>query len=116
MNIQELATVNAYQLPIIIVVMNNHNLGMVKQWQDLFWDRRHASTIFDQSPDFCGIARCYGLEAHQVSKKSEVSKMIQMALGKKGPILLEFMLDENALVYPMIPAGGEFKDLIEGEA
>ena len=116
MNIQELATVNAYQLPIIVVVMNNHNLGMVKQWQDLFWDRRHASTIFDQSPDFCGIARCYGLEAHQVSKKSEVSKMIQMALGKKGPILLEFMLDENALVYPMIPAGGEFKDLIEGEA
>jgi len=115
MNIQELATVKAYNLPIIIVIMNNHNLGMVKQWQDLFWDHRHSGTIFPQSPDFLKIAEGYGLEGVRISAKDEVAPAIQKALAHKGPLVMEFMLEPDAMVYPMIPAGKEFSDLIEGE-
>jgi len=115
MNIQELATVKAYNLPIIIVIMNNHNLGMVKQWQDLFWDHRHSGTIFEHSPDFLKIAEGYGLEGIRVSNKDEVAPAIKKALAHKGPLVVEFMIEPDALVYPMIPAGKEFSDLIEGE-
>ncbi|MDT8447792.1 MAG: biosynthetic-type acetolactate synthase large subunit [bacterium] len=117
MNIQELATVKAYNLPILVVVLNNHNLGMVKQWQDLFWDERHSGTIFDQSPDFLKIAEGYGLKGRQVGEKSQVGPAILeglAALKAGNPFFLEFMLDKDAMVYPMIPAGKEFKDLIEG--
>lgn len=113
MNIQELATIKAYNLPIVIVVLNNGNLGMVKQWQDLFWDGRHSSTIFDSSPDFLKIAEGYGIKGYRTGKKEEVPELIQMALEQKGPVLLEFYLDPNAMVYPMIPAGCEFKDIME---
>jgi len=115
MNIQELATVRSYNLPIIIAVMNNRNLGMVKQWQDLFWDSRYAATLTPDTPDFVKIAEGYFIEAKRITKKEEVAPAIAEALKKKGPILLEFMLDRHAMVYPMIPAGGEFKDIIEGE-
>lgn len=115
MNIQELATVKAYNLPIIIVVLNNSNLGMVKQWQDFFWDSRYAGTIFDESPDFVKIAEAYGIEAHRASKKEEIAPMIQKALDKKGPILLEFMIDKDAHVYPMIPPNAKVENIMVGD-
>lgn len=115
MNIQELATVKAYNLPIIIVVLNNSNLGMVKQWQDLFWDSRHAGTLFEESPDFVKIAEAYGIEGLRVSQKKEVVPSIQKALDKKGPILLEFMIDKDAHVYPMIPANGKIENIMVGD-
>ncbi|PCI29509.1 MAG: acetolactate synthase, large subunit, biosynthetic type [SAR324 cluster bacterium] len=115
MNIQELATVHDYNMPLIIVVLNNGNLGMVKQWQDLFWEGRHASTIFETSPDFVKIAEAYGIPAYRTGLKEEVPLLVKKALQHKGPILLEFMLEKDAMVYPMIPAGGELTDIIEGE-
>ncbi len=115
MNIQELATVKAYNLPIIIVVLNNSNLGMVKQWQDLFWQSRYAATIFDQSPDFVKIAEAYGIPAYRTGVKEEVPELIGKALKTKGPILLEFLLEKNAMVYPMIPAGADLTEIIEGD-
>lgn len=114
MNIQELATVKAYNLPILIVIFNNANLGMVKQWQDLFWQSRYAATIFDESPDFLKIAEGYGLPGVRIGKKEEVAPAIQKALQTKGPLVMEFLLEPDTCVYPMIPAGKEFKDLIEG--
>ena len=114
MNIQELATVASYNLPIIIAVINNRNLGMVKQWQDLFWDSRHASTLSPDSPDFVKIADAYGIKGMRISEMKDVVPTIEMALKEKGPILLEFMIDSHAMVYPMIPAGKEFSDIIEG--
>ena len=115
MNIQELATVRSYNLPIVIVVFNNRNLGMVKQWQDLFWDGRYASTLTPLGPDFVTIAKGYDLPGRRISKKEEVAPAIAEALAHQGPILLEFELDPHALVYPMIPAGREFKDIMEGD-
>ena len=113
MNIQELATVKAYNLPLIIVVLNNSNLGMVKQWQDLFWNSRYASTIFDESPDFVKIAEAYGIPGYRTGVKEEVPGLIDKALKTPGPILLEFLLEKDAMVYPMIPAGADLTDIIE---
>ena len=114
MNIQELATLESYDLPVIIVVLNNSNLGMVKQWQDLFWKKRRSGTLFESSPDFIKIADAYGIPAYRTGLKDEVKPLIEKALQHKGPILLEFMLDEDAYVYPMIPPGKEISDIIEG--
>lgn len=115
MNIQELATVKAYNLPIIMVVLNNSNLGMVKQWQDFFWDSRYAGTIFDESPDFVKIAEAYGVEAYRTGKKEEVVPLIKKALKKKGPILLEFTIDKDAHVYPMIPPNAKIENIMVGD-
>ncbi len=87
---------------------------MVKQWQDLFWGGRRSGTLFNKNPDFVGISKAYGIPAHRTGLKEEVQPLIEKALKHKGPILLEFVLDENAYVYPMIPAGKGFEDIMEG--
>ncbi|MCG8333098.1 MAG: biosynthetic-type acetolactate synthase large subunit [Proteobacteria bacterium] len=115
MNIQELATVKRYNLPLIIVVLNNSNLGMVKQWQDFFWKKRNSSTIFENNPDFVKVAEAYGIEGYRCGKKEDVPKLVKKALKAKGPILLEFLIDKDAYVYPMIPPNEDIRNIIEGE-
>ncbi len=114
MNIQELATVKRYNLPIIMVVLNNSNLGMVKQWQDFFWKKRNSSTIFENNPDFVKVAEAYGLKGYRCGQKAEVAPLIKKALKTKGPVLLEFIIDEDAYVYPMIPPNDDIRNIIEG--
>lgn len=114
MNIQELATVKRHNLPIIMVLLNNSNLGMVKQWQDFFWKKRNSSTIFENNPDFIKVAEAYGIQAIRCGKKEEVSQVVKKALKSKGPILLEFLIDPNAYVYPMIPPNEDIRNIIEG--
>jgi acetolactate synthase I/II/III large subunit len=114
MNIQELATVRRYNLPIVIVVLNNNNLGMVKQWQDFFWKKRNSSTIFENNPDFVKVAEAYGIEAYRCGNKDELPALVDKALKAKGPILLEIMIDKDAYVYPMIPPNEDIRNIIEG--
>ena len=115
MNIQELATVKRYNLPVIMVILNNSNLGMVKQWQDFFWKKRNSSTIFENNPDFVKVAEAYGVKAYRCGEKKDVPKLIDKALKAKGPVLLEFIIDEDAYVYPMIPPNDDIRNIIEGE-
>ena len=112
MNLQELATIRTYDLPVKIIIFNNNNLGMVKQWQDLFWKGRYAHTLFDQNPDFIKIAEAYSIPGFQAGKKEEVVEVIHKMLEIEGPVLVEFKIDEDAHVYPMIPAGGSLHDII----
>lgn len=114
MNIQELATVKKYNLPIIMVILNNSNLGMVKQWQDLFWKKRNSATIFENNPDFVKVAEAYGIEAYRCGKKNEVPVLIEKAINLKKPVLLEFCLDPDAYVYPMIPPNDDITNILEG--
>ena len=114
MNIQELATIRANNLSIVIVVLNNGNLGMVKQWEDLFWNERHSATIFEYNPDFTKVAEAYGIPAIRIEKKEEVPIAIRKALKAKGPILLEFAIEKDAHVYPMIPSNDIIENIIEG--
>ena len=88
MNMQELATIRTYSIPVKIMIFNNNNLGMVKQWQDFFWENRYASTIFDQNPAF-------DIPAIRVVKKSKVESSIKKMLKSKGPFLVEFRIDPD---------------------
>ena len=112
MNMQELATIRTYSIPVKIIIFNNNNLGMVKQWQDFFWEQRYASTIFDQNPDFIRLAEAFDIPALKVTKKEEVATSINKMLKTKGPILVEYRIDPDAHVYPMIPSGARLQDII----
>lgn len=116
MCIQELATIRQYNLPVKILIFNNGCLGMVRQWQEFFYDRRYSHTVWDYSPDFCKIAEGYDIESHRVTDPKDVKKALERALNSSGPILTDFMVAPGENVFPMIPSGGGQTDFFgEGE-
>lgn len=113
MNMNELATASRYQIPIIEVVINNHVLGMVRQWQTLFYEKRYSQTVLDDSVDFCMVARGLGCEAIRVTKKEEVADAISRAIEMKKPVLIECVIPEDDKVFPMVPAGAPISDVFD---
>ncbi len=111
MNLQELGTIMEQQVDIKIILLNNGYLGMVRQWQTLFFDGRYAGTPM-QSPDYGLIAEAYGLPYLKVEKLEDVTPALQRAINHKGALMLEFVCDPNEVILPMIPAGGGFGDMI----
>jgi len=111
MNIQELGTIMEQQVDVKIILLNNGHLGMVRQWQTLFFDGRYAGTPM-KSPNFGLIAEAYNIPYRKVEKPDEVSSALQQAIDHKGPILLEFICDSSEVILPMIPADGGFNDMI----
>ncbi len=111
MNIQELATIVQERLPIKIAIINNGYLGMVRQWQELFHDRRYSATPM-LSPDFVAVAAAYGIPGICVRQQSEVESAIDMAYATDGPILLEFQVEREVNVYPMVAPGASISDMI----
>ncbi len=106
MNIQELSTAVNYKLPIKVAILNNGFLGMVRQWQELFYDKRYAFTPLESSnPDFVQVAKAYGAAGFLVDKKEDVSPVIDKALSIDGPVVIDFRVSPEENVYPMIPAG-----------
>ena len=113
MNIQELATIAHYKLPIKIMILNNGYLGMVRQWQELFWRKRYSHTRIT-SPDYVKLAEAYGIRALRVTSSSEVDGAVKTMLEyKDGPILVEFIVANEENVYPMIPAGQTVNEIID---
>ncbi len=113
MNIQELATIAQYKLPIKIMILNNGYLGMVRQWQELFWRKRYSHTRIT-SPDYVKVAEAYGIRALRVTTSSEVDGAVKTMLEyKDGPILVEFIVANEENVYPMIPAGQTVNEIID---
>ena len=105
MNIQELATAKQYNCPVKVAILNNGFLGMVRQWQELFYDKRYSSTVMDTSPDFVELAKAYGAIGLRATKVSEVKPVIQEALSTKGMVIMDFVVAPEEGVYPMVPAG-----------
>lgn len=105
MNIQELATARQYNTPVKIAILNNQFLGMVRQWQELFYDKRYASTVMDIAPDFVELARAYGAVGLRATKKSEVEGVIKEALAVDNTVLMDFKISREEGVFPMVPAG-----------
>jgi len=105
MNIQELATAKQYNCPVKIAVLNNQFLGMVRQWQELFYDKRYASTVMDVAPDFVELAHAYGAVGLRATKKSEVEDVIKEALAVDNTVLMDFKISREEGVFPMVPAG-----------
>ena len=105
MNMNELATASRYNIPIIQIVINNHVLGMVRQWQTLFYGQRYSQTVLNDKVDFCLVAQGLGCEAIKIKKKEEVGPAIEKAIAMKAPVLIECVIPEDDKVFPMVPAG-----------
>lgn len=106
MNIQELATVAYYNIPVKVVILNNGFLGMVRQWQELFFDRRYAETHLGHgNPDFVAVAKAYGVEGFRITQPSEVRPTLEKALAVEGPVIIDCRVEAEENVYPMIPSG-----------
>jgi len=106
MNMQEMATAVVHKLPVKIIVLNNRFHGMVRQWQDLFYEGRYASSYLDTTPDFVKLADAYGAMGLRASKVSDLDNVLQEAIAAKGPVIVDVPTHPYENVYPMIPAGG----------
>jgi len=115
MNMNELATASRYNIPIIQVVINNHVLGMVRQWQSLFYDHRYSQTVLEDKVDFAKVAEGLGCEAITVTTKEEVAPAIEKAIACGKPVLLNCIIDKDDCVFPMVPAGAAISDAFDAE-
>ena len=115
MNMNELATASRYNIPVIQVVINNHVLGMVRQWQTLFYGKRYSQTILSDKVDFCKVAEGLGCAAIRVTTKEEVEPAIRKAIELKVPVLIECMIPEDDKVFPMVPAGAPISEVFDGD-
>ena len=114
MTIQELGTIMQEKLNVKIIMLNNNFLGMVRQWQELFFHKRYSSTVME-NPDFVAIAKAYGIASREVLKREELDEAIREMLEHDGPYLLVADVEEQGMVYPMVPAGSTITNILMGE-
>ncbi len=112
MNIQEMATAVQCGLPVKIVILNNGYLGMVRQWQQLFFDKRYVSTCLDCAPDFVKLAEAYGAVGLRATKPEEVEAVLKKGLASKKPVIMDFVVEKEECVYPMVPAGAAVTEML----
>jgi len=116
MNIQELATAVNYKVPVKIAILNNGYLGMVRQWQQLFYESRYSQVNLKGHPDFVKVAQAYEIEGIRVTKPEQVEPALKKALNIAGPVILDFRVSREENVFPMVPAGAALNQIIEGLA
>jgi acetolactate synthase-1/2/3 large subunit len=112
MNIQEMATAVQYRLPVKIVILNNGYLGMVRQWQELFYDKRYASTCMTCGPDFIKLAEAYGALGLRATKPEEVIPVLEKGLSSPNTVIMDFVVAQEECVYPMVPAGAPITEML----
>ncbi|MFL5902984.1 MAG: biosynthetic-type acetolactate synthase large subunit [Solirubrobacteraceae bacterium] len=112
MNIQELATCTEYGIPIKVFVMNNGYLGMVRQWQELFWDKRYSQVDMGQWPDFVKLAEAYGCTGVRLDRKDTLVEELKQALATEGPVVVDVRVTREESVYPMIAPGGAAREMV----
>ncbi|MDX9714480.1 MAG: biosynthetic-type acetolactate synthase large subunit [Dissulfurispiraceae bacterium] len=112
MNIQELATAVIYKLPVKVAILNNRYLGMVRQWQELFFEERYSHTHLDVVPDFVKLAQAYNAVGLRAEKPSEVEPVLREAFSVKKPVFMDFVIDWEEKVYPMVPAGAALDNML----
>jgi len=112
MNIQEMATAVQYNLPVKIAILNNRYLGMVRQWQELFYNRCYACTEMDHAPDFVKLAEAFGAVGLRATKPEEVVPVIEKALAVNKPVIMDFIVEREEGVYPMVPAGADITEML----
>ncbi|MEE9419375.1 MAG: biosynthetic-type acetolactate synthase large subunit [Desulfatiglandaceae bacterium] len=112
MNIQEMATAIQYRLPIKVVILNNRYLGMVRQFQELFFGGRYACTAMECAPDFVKLAEAYGAAGLRATKPEEVELVLKEGLSLQKPVLMDFVVEKEELVYPMVPAGEPITEML----
>ncbi len=114
MNLQELATIKRYQMPVKIIIIDNQRLGMVKQWQELFFEERYSEIDLSDNPDFVKVARAFEIESDSISKKSEVDEAIKKLRDSKSAYLLHVKINSDENVWPLVPPGFNNSQMMEG--
>ena len=112
MCIQEMATAVCYQLPVKIVILNNGFLGMVRQWQELFYEKNYCATCMDYAPDFVKLAEAYGATGLRVTAPGEVDEVLKKAFETPGPVIVDIPVAKEENVYPMVPAGASLSEML----
>lgn len=115
MNMNEMATATRYDIPIIEIVFNNHVLGMVRQWQTLFYEKRYSNTNLNDKVDFVKLAEAMGAKAYRITKKEEVESVLKEAIALKAPVLIECVIDSDDKVWPMVAPGAAIEDVFTEE-
>ena len=113
MNMNELATASRYNIPIIQVIINNHVLGMVRQWQTLFYDHRYSQTVLQDKVDFCKVSEGLGCAAIRVTTREEVAPALEKAIAMQAPAVIECVIPEDDKVFPMVPAGAPISEAFD---
>jgi acetolactate synthase-1/2/3 large subunit len=112
MTLQELATAVQYNLPVIVAILNNHSLGMVRQWQQFFYAGRYADSSLEVSPDYVKLAEAYGAVGLRATKAQDVRPVLEEAIRVRQPVVIDFVVKMTENVFPMIPSGGSIKDML----
>lgn len=112
MCLNELATVSTYNIPVIIVIMNNGVLGMVRQWQTLFFDNHYSNTVLDRKTDFVKLAEAFGIKGYRCTDMGSFESTMKEAFANNAPVLIECFIDKDEMVLPMLPPGGSMDDII----
>ena len=107
MNCNELATLEHYNIPVIVVIFNNHTLGMVRQWQSLIYEKRYSQTDLERGPDFVKLAEAYGIAGGRAKNQAEFQAELEKAVASGKPYLIECAIHKDAMVHPMVPGGAE---------
>lgn len=115
MTMNELATAGRYNIPIIELIMNNSVLGMVRQWQDLFYEQRYCETTFDDNIDFVKLAEAVNVKGFRITKIEEVEDVIKAALAHEGPVLIDCVIGSDDKVWPMVAPGAGIDEIITEE-
>jgi acetolactate synthase-1/2/3 large subunit len=113
MNVQEMATLNRYKLDVKIVLLDNSSLGLVRQWQELFFEENYSEVDLSDNPDFAAVARAFGLQAHTISKRDEVAAGLDWLMKTEGPCLLHVLIDPKENVWPLVPPGKANHEMIK---
>ncbi|SCC35737.1 acetolactate synthase 2 catalytic subunit [Kosakonia oryziphila] len=113
MNVQELGTVKRKQLPLKMVLLDNQRLGMVRQWQQLFFNERYSETILTDNPDFLTLASAFGIPGQHITRKDQVEAALDTMLSSSGPYLLHVSIDELENVWPLVPPGASNSQMLE---
>lgn len=116
MTMQELATAVSYNVPVVVCILNNGYLGMVRQWQDLFWNKRYSFTCIEAQPDFKLLAEAFGAVGMTVTEKDEIEPALREAIGCGRPAVIDFRTSAEENVFPMVPAGQEITEMIGGQS
>ena len=116
MNLNELATAVSYNLPIVVVIMNNGVLGMVRQWQTLFYGKRYSSTVLGRKTDFVKLAEAFGAVGYRATTPEEFEEYFTKAMNTNGPVVIDTIIDKDEFVLPMLPPGGSIDDIIVNKA
>ncbi len=115
MNMNELATASRYNIPIVEIVINNHVLGMVRQWQTLFYGKRYSQTVLQDEVDYVKVSEALGCEGIRVTKKEEVEEALKKAINAGHPVVIDCVIEEDDKVFPMVPGGAPIEDAFDAD-